>query len=96
LFEGEGSLYLDKVNNVWRMAMQMTDYDVMCDFYATVELGTLNGPYRRPNQKKEHKSTYMWKVYKQRDLFHLVCEFYPYMGERRRAKFDEFLTTYGN
>jgi hypothetical protein len=96
LYEGEGCLYLDTSTNAWRMSMQMTDYDVMREFHATVEVGTLNGPYRRPNQKKEHKSTYMWRTYKQKDVFHLVCEFYPYMGERRRAKFDEFLTTYGN
>ena len=94
LFEGEGSIYRDRKS--WRMAMQMTDYDVMRDFRATVELGSLFGPYQRTSGNKKYKPVYTWKVYKQHELFHLVCEFYPYMGERRRAKFDEFLTTYGN
>ena len=78
------------------MCVEMSDYDVIRDFHATVQLGTVGGPYRRAAQKAHHKSTFQWRCSNADDIFHLVCEFYPYMGERRRAKFDEFLTTYGN
>ena len=95
LFEGEGWITQDK-KGYWQLGVEMADYDVIRDFYATVERGTTGGPYRRSANKAHHKSTYVWRCCTAKDIFHLVCEFYPYMGERRRAKFDEFLTTYGN
>jgi len=74
----------------------MTDYDVLQDFYNIVRVGTFRGPYHKKSMKPHHKPYYTWKTYNNKEIFNLVAEFYPYIGERRRAKFDEFLTTYGN
>ena len=78
------------------MGVEMTDGDVIKDFADTVEVGHHRGPYRRPNRPYRFKPTYFWETTKPSDIFKVICDFYPYVGERRRAKFDEFLTTYGN
>ena len=46
--------------------------------------------------KENYKSIYVWRTYNKADIFNVVAEFYPLMCERRRAKFDEFLTHYQN
>jgi hypothetical protein len=94
LYEGEG--YLTRYKNRWELAVKMTDLDVLQDFYDIVRCGVLRGPYHDPSQKKHHKPYYRWRTYNKQEIFDLVAEFYPLMCERRRAKFDEFLTHYQN
>lgn len=93
LFEGEGCL--TKHKNTWHMKIKMTDLDVLQDFFDIVRCGYLSGPYHPPSLPANHKDYYQWGVRQKQDIFNLVAEFYPLMGERRRAKFDEFLSTYG-
>jgi len=78
------------------MAIEMTDRDVIEAFHEVIEVGNFTGPNKRPSSAAHHLPYYSWAVTKKDDIFHVICELYPYMGERRRAKFDEFLTTYGN
>jgi hypothetical protein len=96
LFEGEGWLSVTKKGGRWKMAIEMTDRDVIEAFHEVIEVGNFTGPNKRPSSAPHHLPYYSWAVTKKDDIFHAICELYPYMGERRRAKFDEFLTTYGN
>ena len=74
----------------------MTDYDVLKMFLETIQVGRIYGPHHPPSKKPHHKKTWYIEVTNRDEIFKVICDFYPYMGERRRAKFDEFLTTYGN
>jgi hypothetical protein len=94
LYEGEGSL--SYTGRQWDFKIGMTDFDVLESFHAAVKCGTLNGPYRYSGDRSHCKPYWLWRTRRPAEIFNLVAEFYPYMGERRRAKFDEFLTTYGN
>ena len=74
----------------------MTDADVVKAFHKTIGVGKFYGPWHPPSAPKHHLPHYAVRVNNKHDIFKVICDFYPYMGERRRAKFDEFLTTYGN
>ena len=93
IYEGEGWMTRDK-KNYWQIAIKMTDVDVLQDFYDIVRLGTLRGPYHSPSMKTHHLPYYRWCARTASDIASIVQEFYPYMGERRRAKFDEFIHHY--
>lgn len=68
----------------------------------------INGPYNANNApstkklKEANNSTKKWKDYyktqtsKRSKIFELVTMLYPYMGDRRREKMDEFLFWYEN
>ena len=96
LYEGEGYLSTKGKANGWRLAVRMTDYDVVKAFHDTIQVGKMYGPCRPPSKPDHHKSHWEVYVHNKHDIFKVICDFYPYVGERRRAKFDEFLTTYGN
>ena len=99
LYEGEGSLCPKYKNPAkqWRLAVKMTDYDVVKSFHETLQVGKMNGPHHPPYMKPHHKPFWQVDVTNSEDIFKVICDFYPYVGERRRAKFDEFLTHhYGN
>ena len=74
----------------------MTDEDVIKEFYRVINVGKMYGPCRPPSKPDHHKSHWEVYVHNNDDIFKVICDFYPYVCERRRAKFDEFLTTYGN
>lgn len=73
----------------------MTDYDCLKYFHDIVKVGNITGPVY-PKQADHYKPYWTWRAGKKQEIFHVIAEFYPYVCERRRAKFDEFLTTYGN
>jgi hypothetical protein len=99
LYEGEGSLcpkYKDPKKQ-WKLTVKMTDYDVVKTFHDTLQVGKLYGPLRPPSLASHHKTCWEVRVTNTKDILKVIYDFYPYMGERRRAKFDEFLTHhYGN
>ena len=99
IYEGEGWLcpkYKDPKKQ-WKLGVTMTDYDVVKSFHETLQVGKFYGPKRKPSMKSHWKSYWQLDVTDSDDIFKVICDFYPYMGERRRAKFDEFLTHhYGN
>ena len=95
LYEGEGCCTQSK-RNYWKLAIKMTDEDIIRAVHKVTGVGNVSGPNHSPSAPEHYKPLYQWAVYKKNDIFKVICDFYPYMGERRRAKFDEFLTTYGN
>ena len=70
----------------------MTDVDVMWDLYESLGCrGNLSGLTKPPRYKPHHKPFMLWKTAKRDLVKEIVLEMYPYLGERRRAKIDEFL-----
>lgn len=97
LYEGEGFLsQITTRTNSWKLAVKMTDKDVIDALHKITGVGNVSGPHHSPSMLDHYKPVYNWCVYKKDDIFKVICDFYPYMCGRRRAKFDEFLTTYGN
>jgi hypothetical protein len=95
IYEGEGTLSKKTSCNSWKMAVKMTDFDIVKDFHRVVDAGSLGGPYHSASMKSHYLPYYTWATYNKDLIFKVICDFYPYMGERRRAKFDEFLSTNG-
>ena len=95
LFEGEGWLSYDKCNDSYELGLLSTDLDVMWDLYEALGLrGNLNAVRKDHNQPDHYKPRQTWRTRKRDLVFELVQELYPYMGERRRAKMDEFIEWY--
>ena len=107
IFEGEGSLSKKRHRTCdsYTFKISMTDKDVL-DKLADIFSLKVNGPYD-PNKspstsklKAVSGSTTTNKEYFEvctsaRDkVFEIVCEIYPYLGQRRREKCDEFIAWY--
>jgi len=95
LFEGEGTLYF-KEKQKWSLAIEMTDIDVLERFSRIYGL-KVNGPYSKKNNRgtgTEWKDAYRVGTSARDKVFQIVCDLYPYLGERRREKCDEFLQWY--
>ena len=95
LFEGEGCLSYDKSGyGRWHCIIEMTDYDCLHDFYATINCGSLFKVNKRPNAPSHYKPVYKWVVNKKDHIFNIVQHLFPYVNERRQEKFKEFLAWY--
>ena len=95
IFEGEGCIYFDSSNNSWGMKVDMTDDDVVCDFYDAVNnIGRYYGPYKPPSAPSIWKPSSRWVLKKRDEIFELVMLFYPYMYTRRRERMRDFLSWY--
>jgi len=89
LFEGEGCLSKD--GDKWRLIVVMTDVDVIMHFASIYDLTVKSFNFTQPEHYKQCFTTRTGK----RDLiFKIVSDFYPYLGERRREKCNEFLAWY--
>ena len=107
LFEGEGTIYYDKYTQIWVLCLDMTDEDVVNDFAGiwNLKVTKRGDPNKHPSAIARKNSINSTTVYKQawrtktgaRDrVFEIVSDIYPYMGERRRQKMDEFFVWYDN
>lgn len=77
------------------MALGSTDKDVV-DEFARIVGGKVYGPYR-PNGKKtpaSYKDIYQWKIQNTLTCHALLRRFWPYLGERRRAKAAEAIASH--
>jgi hypothetical protein len=98
LFEGEGCW------NAWsppsrrangrrrpmpQMKLGMTDADVVGRFAEIVDCGNLRRP--RSCGPAHWKPIIEWSLYRRADIFRLIGLFWPYLGERRKAKAQEIL-----
>jgi len=72
-----------------RVAVLMTDLDVLQRIQDLTGVGKITGPTIRENPK--HKPIWKWTVTKHRDALLLMEAVYPWMGSRRRARIDEVL-----
>ena len=90
-FEGEGcvSIYNDSRSGqrrYVRLTISSTDRDVLERFQDAVGYGTIYACGGGTN-----KQLYVWRVYAREKVEPIIRAFYPYLGERRRAKVDEAL-----
>ncbi len=69
----------------------MTDLDVVKDF---ANYANATGVKSYKTKEAHHKQTWECTTYKRDEIFRIVCDFYPYLCARRRAKCDEFLQWY--
>jgi hypothetical protein len=88
LFEGEGSICIfETKHNVLpqiRLAITMTDRDVLVEFCRVVECGRV-GPERRYG-REHHKPSYVWQIGNRADVERILLAFLPWFRERRTAK----------
>jgi len=89
LFEGEGCLYFDKRYDRWYMKVNMTDKDVVDHFASIYQFKT-----HAKKVKEGYKPQWAASCGRRHLLFKVICDFYPYLASRRRAKCDEFLKWY--
>ena len=96
LFEGEGCLSYAASKDFWRIAVNMTDLDVV-QHYASIFDLKVKGPYSQKNNRGtgvKWKDVYTAQVAARDKVFEIVSAIYPYLGARRREKCDEFLQWY--
>ena len=88
LFEGEGSCFVGgKGNRQPRVALNMTDEDVVRRFAATIGRGNVRF-YERP---EPNQPVWQWSVQSAADVLYALGLLWPYLGERRRASATEVL-----
>ena len=105
LYEGEGTLYHNKRKDYWTIRVRMSDLDVVKHFASVWNL-KIGKPedfnnYASVIKSKEitgstndRKICYSTETAARGKVFEIVCDIYPYLGARRRAKCDEFLQWY--
>ena len=77
------------------MKIKMTDPDVIWSFYEAIGcLGSIGRYGSSPSDKPNWKPHMTWTISRKDVIFELVTAFYPHMGQRRQAKFKEFMSWY--
>jgi hypothetical protein len=96
VFEGEGTFtyrtYSGTGRNQITLRIVMTDLDVIERLHTLTGVGNLYGPYTSKQLKQDgtkRKSSYHWAITTQSDVIALGNALYPWLGERRKAKFLE-------
>lgn len=89
LIEGEGCFTWHSDGRHPYFLMDMTDKDVLVKFQTIFPDTNLRGPYAHKN-KPQHKPRYRVDAFGPKAL-HVMQTVYSYMGDRRKAKMDEFL-----
>ena len=72
-----------------RVAVLMTDLDVLQRLQQLTGIGHINGP--TPRKDPRHKPIWHWVASRNKESITLMTAVYPLMGERRRARIDEVL-----
>jgi len=94
VFEGEGSLgnwnaggfHKDGIpRKYFRIAVQMTDQDIVQRFANFFKMGTIS-VYNRKKDGKNYKTAYVWKL-NSKPAIDAMLQLYPYLGIRRQEKF---------
>lgn len=91
LFEGEGCISFRRMRNrkdSYKISVSLasTDKDVVDKFCSIVNKGRVKGPYKGTN-----KPNYIWEVQNYSDCLNVLGQLYPYLGNRRKQKADEFI-----
>ena len=96
LFEGEGCWNVYQrpkrgkefgVKSSIQARLGMTDLDVVEHFGEVMGVGNIYGP----TTKGRNKPMYTWAAYGFEDIQYVVAAFWPYLGQRRRARAVEVL-----
>lgn len=79
-----------------RMAIGMTDVDVLEKFRNIVGVGNISGPHKGQgkNTPEHYKLVYTWSTGKWSEIQHLLSEFVPYFGMRRREQGAKLMHDY--
>jgi hypothetical protein len=97
LFEGEGTVtYSPRTESrkmSRRVAIGMTDPDVLRHFHEVVGVGYMNGPYARRSTTtgNEIRPVWTWACSRWSELQPLLERLEPFLGERRGAAVREVL-----
>lgn len=87
LFEGEGCI--TKNGTAIRLTLGMTDLDVVQRFHRVAGVGAIED---KPSMSQWGKKPYWtWAVYRSEHVQALLAAFWPFLGERRKAKAKELL-----
>lgn len=94
LFEGEGCIHIQsnyiqskqRGRPLCKLSMASTDKDTIDKFVGIVEHGKVTGPYY---PKGCTKPTYVWSIASRANVYCTLAKFYPFLGNRRRAKAKE-------
>lgn len=87
LFEGEGTIYTSSygTKKYIRLQLRMSDYDVI-SHYASVMAGHVTGPYQKELNGRPMKPQWSWAETRQAIVIPILDSFWPYLGQRRKAK----------
>lgn len=99
LFEGEGYLCIatpkgkgGRTTNGWRLGLEMTDKDVVLRFACLFDLSVKTRRRSKEVKSLDHwKDLYIAMTSHQAKVKEIVDALFPFMGERRRSKMEEFL-----
>ena len=87
LLEGEGCFLLHEQRP--KIAIGMSDPDVLAKLHEIVGYGNLRGPYA-PG-KRGIKQMYRWESIRAEEAHALMVAVWPWMGQRRQEKISEVL-----
>lgn len=88
IFEGEGTLVLTPQGQ-WQLVVKMTDEDIVRRLRLHTGVGLIGA--LKP-QQAHWKPQWRWSVTNVRDVDAVLSLIRPYLGKRRGARADEFLT----
>lgn len=94
LFEGEGSCYFrdrkqgTSASRSACVVLNMTDEDVIRKLHRIIGLGSVNGPYQPPGNRKP---VWRWSVTGSEQPQAVLAAFWPFLCSRRQAKIAEVL-----
>ena len=94
LFEGEGCIVyrrrsLPARGKCLTLKIQLTDEDVLRRFHEIVGRGKICGPYSRPGGTKPF---WAWECSNMAAATFVLRQFWPWLGQRRRAKVESIGT----
>lgn len=96
LFEGEGNISgYAKARRGFRLALWMTDADVVKRFSDIVQVGSFGGPYNYPSAPNS-KPLYRWRTGSFEHGQYVLAMLWPYLGIRRKQRAREVLCNYAN
>jgi len=89
LFEGEGCISIasytrgPRYYQYPRLKVHMTDKDTVKKFKEAVQCGNVSF---RKKATPNRKDTWLWELCNTKEIEKIIGLFWPYLGERRRAK----------
>jgi hypothetical protein len=87
LFEGEGTIAVNRGGSAWQVAVGMTDFDIIDRLYEVVGAGSVH-PHLAVARKKP---MLYWRLTGKYSLISFLQQIRPYLGIRRGARADEAL-----
>lgn len=97
LFEGEGCIHVSvrkSGTHVLRLALSMTDADVVNRLGTIMQLGHVNEVAKHATWQDHWKTQYRWTVDRADHIQAVLAMFWPWLGERRKEKAREALAEF--